>query len=120
VLSIGQSEYVQASRLLGFSARRALVREVLPNVVGPIIVLVTIYLADALMLLAGLSFLGLGTQPPTPEWGSMVSVGTEYFQDWWMATFPGLAILTAVLAFNLIGDGLRDMFDPQTAERGGE
>lgn len=114
VLSIGQSEYVQAFRLHGASARRAMWKEVLPNVVGPITVLATIYLADALLLLAGLSFLGLGTQPPTPEWGSMISVGTQYFQNWWMATFPGLAIFSAALAFNFIGDGLRDVFDPQS------
>ncbi|MDW5597794.1 ABC transporter permease [Conexibacter stalactiti] len=114
VLSIGQSEYVQAFRLHGASARRAMWKEILPNVVGPITVLATIYLADALLLLAGLSFLGLGTQPPTPEWGSMISVGTQYFQNWWMATFPGLAIFSAALAFNFIGDGLRDVFDPQS------
>ncbi|MDO8185589.1 ABC transporter permease [Conexibacter sp. JD483] len=114
VLSIGQAEYVQAFRLHGASARRAMWKEVLPNVMGPIIVLATIYLADALLLLAGLSFLGLGTQPPTPEWGSMISVGTQYFQNWWMATFPGLAIFSAALAFNFIGDGLRDVFDPQS------
>jgi ABC-type dipeptide/oligopeptide/nickel transport system permease subunit len=117
VLSIGQAEYVQAYRLHGASARRAMVKEVLPNVVGPIVVLVTIYLADGLLLLSSLSFLGLGTQPPTPEWGAMVSTGTQYFQDWWMATFPGLAIFTAVLAFNFIGDGLRDVFDPQSSYR---
>jgi len=114
VLSIGQAEYVQAFRLHGASARRAMWKEILPNVMGPIIVLATIYLADALLLLAGLSFLGLGTQPPTPEWGSMISVGTQYFQNWWMATFPGLAIFSAALAFNFIGDGLRDVFDPQS------
>jgi ABC-type dipeptide/oligopeptide/nickel transport system permease subunit len=117
VLSIGQAEYVQAYRLHGASARRAMVKEVLPNVVGPIVVLVTIYLADGLLLLSSLSFLGLGTQPPTPEWGAMVSTGTQYFQNWWMATFPGLAIFTAVLAFNFIGDGLRDVFDPQSSYR---
>jgi ABC-type dipeptide/oligopeptide/nickel transport system permease subunit len=117
VLSIGQAEYVQAYRLHGASARRAMVKEVLPNVVGPIVVLVTIYLADGLLLLSSLSFLGLGTQPPTPEWGAMVSTGTQYFQNWWMATFPGLAIFTAVLAFNFIGDGLRDVFDPQSSFR---
>lgn len=117
VLSIGQSEYVQAFRLHGASARRAMVKEVLPNVLGPITVLATIYLADALLLLAGLSFLGLGTRPPTPEWGSMIAVGTQYFQNWWMATFPGLAIFSAALAFNFIGDGLRDVFDPQAQER---
>jgi peptide/nickel transport system permease protein len=117
VMSIGQSEYVQAFRLHGASARRAMRKEVLPNVVGPVTVLVTIYLADALLLLAGLSFLGLGTQPPAPEWGSMVSVGTQYFQNWWMATFPGIAVFSAVLAFNFIGDGLRDVFDPQSSFR---
>jgi ABC-type dipeptide/oligopeptide/nickel transport system permease subunit len=117
VLSIGQAEYVQAFRLHGASAGRAMRKEVLPNVVGPIVVLVAIYLADGLLLLASLSFLGLGAQPPTPEWGSMVSVGTQYFQNWWMATFPGLAIFTAVLAFNFIGDGLRDVFDPQSSFR---
>jgi peptide/nickel transport system permease protein len=115
VLSIGQAEYVQAFRLHGASAGRAMRKEVLPNVVGPVVVLVAIYLADGLLLLASLSFLGLGSQPPTPEWGSMVSVGTQYFQNWWMATFPGLAIFTAVLAFNFIGDGLRDVFDPTTS-----
>lgn len=114
VITIGQSEYVQAFRLHGASARRAMWKEILPNIVGPITVLATIYLADALLLLAGLSFLGLGTQPPTPEWGSMISVGTQYFQNWWMATFPGLAIFSAALAFNFIGDGLRDVFDPQS------
>jgi ABC-type dipeptide/oligopeptide/nickel transport system permease subunit len=115
VLSIGSSEYVQAFRLHGASAKRAMWKEIVPNIVGPITVLVTIYLADALLMLAGLSFLGLGTQPPTPEWGSMISVGTQYFQNWWMAGFPGLAIFSAALAFNFIGDGLRDVFDPQSA-----
>ena len=114
VMSIGETEYVQAFRLHGASARRAMRKEVLPNIVGPIVVLATIYLADGLLMLAGLSFLGLGTQPPTPEWGSMVSVGTQYFQNWWMATFPGLAIFSAALAFNFVGDGLRDVFDPQS------
>ena len=117
VLSISTADYVKAYRLHGASAWRAMRKEVLPNILGPVVVLVTIYLADALLLLAGLSFLGLGTQPPTPEWGSMVSVGTQYFQNWWMATFPGLAIFSAALAFNLIGDGLRDVFDPQTSAR---
>lgn len=113
VLSIAQTEYVQASRLLGASSRRALVRDVLPNVIGPLLVLATLDLATALLLLAGLSFLGLGTQPPTAEWGAMVAVGSQNFQNWWMGTFPGLAIFTAVLAFNFIGEGLRDVFDPR-------
>jgi peptide/nickel transport system permease protein len=115
VLSIGDSEYVQSSRLLGASARSALFKDVLPNIAGPVLVLMTLDLASAILLLSGLSFLGLGAQPPQPEWGSMVATGTQYFQFWWMGTFPGLAIFTAVLAFNFIGDSLRDLFDPQTA-----
>ncbi|RDI75897.1 ABC-type dipeptide/oligopeptide/nickel transport system permease component [Gaiella occulta] len=118
VLSIGDSEYVQSSRLLGVSSRSALFREVLPNVAGPVLVLATLDLGTAILLLSGLSFLGLGAQPPDPEWGAMVSTGTQYFQYWWMGTFPGLAIFTAVLAFNFLGDSLRDVFDPRTAQEG--
>ena len=115
VLSVGDSEYVQSSRLLGSPARRALVRDVMPNVVGPVVVLMTLDLATAILLLSGLSFLGLGAQPPQAEWGSMVGEGAQYFQWWWIGTFPGLAIFTAVLAFNFLGDSLRDLFDPQSA-----
>ena len=114
VLSIGQEEYVWSSRLLGVSSRRALLRDVLPNIVGPLLVLATLDLGAAILLLASLSFLGLGAQPPTAEWGAMVAGGTAYFQDWWMGTFPGLALFTAVLAFNFLGDSFRDFFDPQT------
>ena len=118
VLSLGDAEFVQSSRLLGASSRRTLVRDVLPNLAGPVVVLATLDLANAILLLSGLSFLGLGAQPPTPEWGSMVAVGTQYFQYWWMGTFPGLAIFTAVLAFNFIGDSLRDRLDPRGVARG--
>jgi ABC-type dipeptide/oligopeptide/nickel transport system permease subunit len=117
VLSVGESEYVQSARLLGAPARVALFRDVLPNVAGSILVLMTLDLATAILLLSGLSFLGLGAQPPQAEWGSMVADGTQYFQWWWMGTFPGLAIFTVVLAFNFIGDSLRDIFDPRTAWR---
>jgi peptide/nickel transport system permease protein len=120
VLSVADSEYVWATRLLGSSARRALVREVLPNVVGPVLVLATLDVGNAILLLAGLSFLGLGAQPPDPEWGSMVATGTQNFQFWWIGTFPGLAIFTAVLAFNFVGDSLRDVFDPRTARESRE
>jgi peptide/nickel transport system permease protein len=120
VLSVGDSEYVESARLLGSSARRTLFRDVLPNVAGPVLVLATLDLANAILLLAGLSFLGLGAQPPQAEWGSMVADGAQYFQWWWIGTFPGLAIFTAVLAFNFLGDSLRDLFDPQTAWGGDE
>jgi peptide/nickel transport system permease protein len=117
LLTVGDSEYVQSARLLGASARRALAKDVLPNIAGPLLVLMTLDLATAILLLSGLSFLGLGAQPPQAEWGSMVAEGTQYFQWWWIGTFPGLAIFTAVLAFNFLGDSLRDVFDPQTALR---
>jgi ABC-type dipeptide/oligopeptide/nickel transport system permease subunit len=115
VLSIGDSEYVQSARLLGVSSRKTLFRDVLPNVAGPVLVLATLDLGTAILLLSGLSFLGLGAQPPEAEWGSMVATGTQYFQQWWIGTFPGLAIFTAVVAFNFLGDSLRDFFDPTSA-----
>ena len=117
VLSLGDAEFVHASRLLGASSRRALVRDILPNLAGPVVVLAMLDLANAILLLSGLSFLGLGAQPPDAEWGSMVAVGTQYFQYWWMGTFPGLAIFSAVLAFNFLGDSLRDRLDPRGAAR---
>jgi peptide/nickel transport system permease protein len=120
VLSVGDSEYVESARLLGSSARRTLFRDVVPNVAGPVLVLATLDLANAILLLSGLSFLGLGAQPPDAEWGSMVAEGAQYFQWWWIGTFPGLAIFTAVLAFNFLGDSLRDFFDPQTSWGGGK
>jgi peptide/nickel transport system permease protein len=115
VLSLGQSDYVSATRLLGASSRRALLVDVLPNVAGPVLVLATLDLGNAVLLLAGLSFLGLGSQPPTPEWGQMVNTGTQYFERWWLGTFPGLAILSVVLAFNFLGDSLRDALDPRSS-----
>ena len=115
VLSLGEADYVSASRLLGASSRRALLVDVLPNVAGPVLVLATLDLGNAVLLLAGLSFLGLGAQPPAPEWGSMVNTGTQYFQRWWMGTFPGFAILSVVLAFNFLGDSLRDALDPRSS-----
>ncbi|MFB6395869.1 ABC transporter permease [Polymorphospora lycopeni] len=115
VISIGDAEYVSARRLLGVSAWRTLVEDVLPNIAGPVLVLATLDLGGAILLLSGLSFLGLGAQPPAAEWGLMVSSGTQYFQFWWVSTFPGLAIFSVVLAFNCLGDTLRDVFDPQTS-----
>jgi peptide/nickel transport system permease protein len=109
-----QSEYVAVTRLLGASALRALVVDVVRNVVGPVLVLATLGVGTAILLLAGLSFLGLGARPPAAEWGSMISSGATNFQAWWLGTFPGIAILTVVLAFNFLGDGLRDAFDPRS------
>ncbi|MGH2410145.1 MAG: ABC transporter permease [Chloroflexota bacterium] len=109
-----QSDYVTVTRLLGASAGRALVVDVVRNVVGPVVVLATLGVGTAILLLAGLSFLGLGARPPAAEWGSMISSGANNFQAWWLGTFPGLAILTIVLGFNFLGDGLRDAFDPRS------
>ena len=108
-----------ASRLLGASGLRALFVDVLPNVAGPVLVLATLDLGNAVLLLSGLSFLGLGAQPPTAEWGAMVADGAQNFDYWWIGTFPGLAIFTVVLAFNFLGDSLRDALDPRTP-RGAE
>lgn len=115
VLSLRDSNYIAASRLLGISSTRALLREVLPNVAGPVLVLATLELGNAVLLLSGLSFLGLGTVPPTPEWGAMVSDGAKSFYNYWIALFPGLAIFSIVLGFNFIGDVLRDALDPRTS-----
>jgi len=108
-----QSDYALVARLLGASAVRALAVEVLPNVAGPVIVLAALDIGNAILLLSGLSFLGLGARPPDAEWGSMVSTGAQHFESWWIGVFPGLAIVSVVLAFNFLGDSLRDAFDPQ-------
>jgi peptide/nickel transport system permease protein len=109
-----QSDYVAVTRLLGSSSARALRVDVVRNVLGPVAVLATLGVGNAILLLAGLSFLGLGARPPMAEWGSMVASGSVNFQDWWLATFPGLAILTVVVGFNFLGDGLRDALDPRS------
>jgi peptide/nickel transport system permease protein len=90
-------------------------REVLPNVAGPILVLATLELGNAVLLLSGLSFLGLGAVPPSPELGAMVSEGARTINFWWIGVFPGIAILTVVAAFNFLGDSLRDALDPRTS-----
>jgi peptide/nickel transport system permease protein len=118
VLSHREMDYVHASRLLGAPGREALAVEILPNIASPIAALAMLELGNAVLWLAGLSFLGLGAQPPTPEWGAMVAEGAQSFNNWWIGTFPGLAILTAVMAFNFIGDSLRDVLDPRVARAG--
>jgi peptide/nickel transport system permease protein len=115
VLGARGQEYVIAGRLLGAGPFTSLRRDVLPNVSAPMLVLAMLDFGNQILLLAGLSFLGLGAVPPTPEWGSMVADGVTQFSSWWLATFPGLAIFSVVVAFNLIGDSLRDALDPRTA-----
>jgi peptide/nickel transport system permease protein len=110
-------EYVEAALVVGFSPSRILVRHIIPNAIGPLVVLVTLDVGNAIITFAGLSFLGLGVVPPTPEWGSMVAEGRELVEQWWVASFPGLAILTIVLGFNFLGDGIRDWLDPKSRRR---
>ncbi len=116
VLSVRGLEYVQAARALGASDARLLLRAILPNVLGPVIVTASLGLATAVLDAAGLSFLGLGAQPPTPEWGSMLSQGRELVLIApWVLTAPGVAVFLSVLGFNLVGDALRDLSDPRRA-----
>jgi ABC-type dipeptide/oligopeptide/nickel transport system permease subunit len=116
VLGARNAEYVVAGRLLGNGPFTSLSKDILPNVVSPVVVLATLDVGTAILLLSGLSFLGLGAVPPTPDWGAMVSDGVQNFSSWWIAAFPGLAILTVVLAFNFLGDALRDALDPRSQE----
>ncbi len=116
VLSVREDVYVRAARSVGAGDFRLLRLHILPNVAAPIIVQTTVSLAFAILSEAALSFLGLGTQPPTPSWGRMLSEGRGFIQQaWWMALFPGMAIFFTVLAFNVIGDALRDALDPRQA-----
>lgn len=112
-----QSDYVGVSRLLGSPTYRTLAIDVLPNVAGPVVVLAALEIGNAILLLSALSFLGLGARPPAAEWGSMVSTGAQHFEAWWISVFPGLAIVTVVLAFNFLGDSLRDALDPRSVLR---
>jgi peptide/nickel transport system permease protein len=114
VLAAREAEYVLAARVVGCPPRHIIVRHILPNTVAPVLVLATTGVAAAIITGAALSFLGLGVQPPTPEWGSMLSVSRNYLQHApWMAVFPGLAIMVTVIAINLLGDGVRDALDPR-------
>jgi len=114
VLSARASVYVDAARVIGCSDRRIMFRHILPNVLAPVIVLSTLGMASAIITGTGLSFLGLGAQPPSPEWGAMLSAGRDHLRSaWWISTFPGLAIMVVVLAMNVVGDGLRDALDPR-------
>jgi ABC-type dipeptide/oligopeptide/nickel transport system permease subunit len=117
-LSIRETSYVEAARCVGVGDRLIIGRHILPNALAPVIVQATLYLGGAILVAAGLGFLGLGVQPPTAEWGSMLGEGRQYiFSNPNTATFPGVAIFLSVVAFNLMGDGLRDALDPRLKER---
>ncbi len=115
VMSIKENAYVEAARAFGFNPARIIIRHLLPNIITPIFVVVTLGFAEAIIAEAALSFLGLGVMPPTPSWGRMIYEGYFYIytdMGWWVAVFPGFAIMVAVLGLNLLGDGLRDYLDP--------
>ncbi len=112
VLVFRSQDYVLAARSIGASERRILMGHVLPQCWTPLIIKAALDVGGVILLLSALSFLGLGVRPPTPEWGAMISIGRTKFYQWWMATFPGLAILTAILGCNLLSEGLRNWLDP--------
>ena len=113
-ISVRERDFVQAARAMGASQGKIVFRHVLPNCLTPIVIQASMDFGSIMLTSAALSFLGLGAQPPTPEWGLMVSTGRTFFlTHWWIVTFPGLAIFIAVLSFNLVGDGLREILDPK-------
>lgn len=113
VLEIKSQEYVEAAHSVGATGPYILFRTILPNCVAPAVILATLDIGNAIIVFASLSFIGLGPDPSSPEWGRMVSIGIDFFDQWWMWLFPGLAIASLVMAFNFIGDGLRDILDPR-------
>lgn len=113
-LTLRGTQYVEAASALGARHTRIIIRHLMPNSLGPVVIQATLDVGYAILYTAALSFLGLGASPPTPEWGSMVSAGRSYLLDyWWIPTMPGLAVFVTVLAFNLVGDWLRDFLDPR-------
>jgi len=117
-LSLRERDFVQAARALGMKDRRIIFRHILPNGLAPVFVTATLDVATAVLVEAGLSFLGFGVQPPAPSWGNILTEGRTYiFDAWWLTVFPGLAILITVLSFNLLGEGLRDALDPRLRGR---
>ncbi len=118
VLSMQDSDFVWAARSVGATRLRVMLRHVLPNSLSPVLVMATLQAGSVVVETAGLSFLGLGAQPPSPDWGALLADGHSYFLSaWWIATFPGLAIFAVVLGFNLVGDALRDELDPRRRSR---
>lgn len=115
VISARNYEYITAAKLVGAKDSRIMIKHILPNIIAPILIYGTLDLAGAIMLTAGLSYLGLGAQPPSAEWGAMLNYGRSYLRAaWWMSIFPGLAVYLAMLSINLFGEGLRDALDPKT------
>jgi len=114
VLSIREMDYIMAARCIGCSDKRVIFRHILPNAVSPALVAATLGIAGAILTESALSFLGIGVQPPTPSWGNILTSGKDYIEfAWWLSLFPGLAILVTVLAYNLLGEGVRDALDPR-------
>ena len=114
ILSVKEQEYIEAARSIGASDLRIIMRHILPNCLAPIIVQITMSVAKAILEASALSFIGLGVQPPSAEWGAMLSAARPYFRSyWWVMTFPGLAIMMIIFGLNLFGDGLRDALDPK-------
>ena len=113
VLEVKAQEYVEAAHSVGAGGIYILFRTILPNCIAPAVILATLDIGNAIIVFASLSFIGLGPDPSSPEWGRMVSIGIDFFDQWWMWLFPGLAIASLVMAFNFIGDGLRDILDPR-------
>lgn len=114
ILSVKEREYVYAAKALGASDLRIIFRHILPNALSPVLVTATLGVADAILIESGLSFLGLGVQPPMPSWGNILTSGKDYIQyAWWLTLFPGLAILITILAYNLVGEGIREMIQPR-------
>jgi peptide/nickel transport system permease protein len=114
VLSVKTTEFVLAAQAIGANRARIMLRHILPNSFTPVLVMATLHAGTVVVETAGLSFLGMGSQPPSPDWGSILAEGQGYFlTSWWIATFPGLAIFAVVIGFNLLGDALRDHFDPR-------
>jgi peptide/nickel transport system permease protein len=117
-LSLRERDFAQAARALGVKDHRIIFRHILPNALAPVFVTATLDVATAILVEAGLSFLGFGVQPPAPSWGNILTEGRTYiFDAWWLTLFPGLAILITVLSFNLLGEGLRDALDPRLRGR---
>lgn len=117
-ISLKERKFIQAAETIGTSKVKIVVKHIIPNTIAPVIVQASMDMGGVILTVASLSFLGLGAQPPTPEWGLMLSISRKYFPDiWWYSIFPGIAIFLTVLAFNLLGDGVREILDPKTREK---